>query len=807
MAVGDRVYVTPGYGRAVVAIDAATGRTVKTYQGSENAREIVCANGVLYLVLGEVDKQQAGESLPSPAGRGAGGEGGLKSTAPHDRILALDAATGNTLWSLENDDSEKVMATTLAVAGDRAYFQNRKAVVCLEARSGRVQWRAPRASGGSISWSPPTLVVVDDVLLSADPTAPAPPEDSDAVKPTYRNRVQTNAGELVALSAKNGQFLWKARCYPNFMSAVDVLVADGVVWTGQLWSVVNPGVTMARDLHTGKIVRRRTPDNPDDIVVSHHRCHRIRGTDRYLVLSRAGIDLLGTKSMEMEFNPWIRGTCQLGPLPCNGLLYAPPHSCACFAEAMFPGYVATADQRAPAAAPGPALEKGPRLRNDRARPRTANDPQAWPTYRGDAARSGATLAPLSATRETGLAVPSGRAAHAPSVAGGTVFVADVDANTVYALDAQSGRTRWTYTAGGRVDSPPTLSRGCAVFGSADGWVYCLRAGDGELMWRFRAAPNDQRVVVRGRLESVWPVPGSVLVREGQVWLVAGRTSYLDGGLCLYRLDLGSGKCLATTQVDQRDAEDGRASGQHSQRFQHAGRPERHSSRATDNTSSCGTWCSLRTGPGCRPTSRTCSLLPDFWTIPGGTAPTGSSAPRWTRAHAGGAWRRTQYPQGQLLSLGRDVACGFGRTNANKENSHVARRTRDSSCLPWRPRSRTGRRGPRPTTGNRPFVIAGGGASRCWAAPWSWPARRSGWPVRRTGCYRRNAEASAALAGAEGGLLWAVSAADGQALAQYKLEAPPVFDGMAASAGRLFVSLQNGRILCLKGREQEAALAR
>ena len=36
------------------------------------------------------------------------------------------------------------------------------------------------------------------------------------------------------------------------------------------------------------------------------------------------------------------------------------------------------------------------------------------------------------------------------------------------------------TAGlpGRVDSPPSIRDGRAYFGSADGWVYCLRARDG-----------------------------------------------------------------------------------------------------------------------------------------------------------------------------------------------------------------------------------------------------------------------------------------------------------------------------------------
>jgi hypothetical protein len=33
-------------------------------------------------------------------------------------------------------------------------------------------------------------------------------------------------------------------------------------------------------------------------------------------------------------NSWIRGTCQYGIIPANGLIYAPTHVCGCYFEAM-----------------------------------------------------------------------------------------------------------------------------------------------------------------------------------------------------------------------------------------------------------------------------------------------------------------------------------------------------------------------------------------------------------------------------------------------------------------------------------------
>jgi hypothetical protein len=43
---------------------------------------------------------------------------------------------------------------------------------------------------------------------------------------------------------------------------------------------------------------------------------------------------------------------------------------------------------------------------------------------------------------------------------------------------------------------------------------------------------------------------------------------------------------------------------------------------------------------------------------------------------------------------------------------------------------------------------------------------------------------------------AVSATDGRILAKYKLESPPVFDGVIAAGGRLFASLRDGSVVCL-----------
>ena len=68
----------------------------------------------------------------------------------------------------------------------------------------------------------------------------------------------------------------------------------------------------------------------------------------------------------------------------------------------------------------------------------------------------------------------------PIVADGKLFATASDQHTIHALDAAKGSEIWSFTAGGRIDTPPTFSEGAVVFGACDGKVYCLNASDGSL---------------------------------------------------------------------------------------------------------------------------------------------------------------------------------------------------------------------------------------------------------------------------------------------------------------------------------------
>ena len=141
----------------------------------------------------------------------------------------------------------------------------------------------------------------------------------------------------------------------------------------------------------------------------------------------------------------------------------------------------------------------------------------------------------------------GSSPRSPVIVGDKVLIASLDSHKVMAMDASSGKLLWDYTAGGPIDTPPTIHGGLVLFGCRDGRVYCLRLADGELVWKFLAAPCENMVMVRARLESSWPVNGTVMIHKGAAWIVAGRSSVLDGGLHVYILEPATGEVLKQTR--------------------------------------------------------------------------------------------------------------------------------------------------------------------------------------------------------------------------------------------------------------------
>lgn len=541
VADAQRVYVTLDIGGPLLALDAATGQTVRTYEGTEGTEEVILSNGTLFALVDRRKEKPDWSALQKMrAGYGARFWDEAKRT-----IVALRADTGQTLWSLE----ERVLPVTLAADGRQVYFHDGESVVSLDQATGKQLWRSvpvDRAREIRAFYAPTLVVYKDVVLFSGGETAGL------QTGSWYTSGKDT----MTALSAADGKVLWSAYHPPSgYRSPEDLMVANGLVWCGETTSGRASGVFTGRDPRTGAVKAQFPPDV--NSYWFHHRCYRGKATDNYLLMSRAGTEFIDIRKQHWIPNYWVRGACLYGLMPANGLLYAPQAPCACYLESKLDSFNALAPARAQGpdepVAVGPRLERGPAYQRAGALPAAGASADEWATYRGSAERAGFTKAALPAALSRSWAASVGGKVTSPVVAEGKLFVASVDAHTLYAFDSATGKPAWHFIAGGRIDSPPTVYRGRALFGCADGWVYSLRAADGALAWRFRAATADQQMVSYDQLESVWPVHGSVLVQGGALYCVSGRSMFVDGGLRLWRLDPESGRVLSETVLNDRDA--------------------------------------------------------------------------------------------------------------------------------------------------------------------------------------------------------------------------------------------------------------
>jgi outer membrane protein assembly factor BamB len=68
---------------------------------------------------------------------------------------------------------------------------------------------------------------------------------------------------------------------------------------------------------------------------------------------------------------------------------------------------------------------------------------------------------------------------------------------LYAIDVY-GKEVWRFKTGGEVVCPACADKGMVYFGSRDGYVYCLRAGNGKVFWRFRTGDEiDSAPLIHG----------------------------------------------------------------------------------------------------------------------------------------------------------------------------------------------------------------------------------------------------------------------------------------------------------------------
>ncbi len=377
-----------------------------------------------------------------------------------------------------------------------------------------------------------------------------------------------------------------------------------------------------------------------------------------------------------------------------------------------------------------------------------------------------------------------------------------------------------------------MHKGLVLFGSADGYVTCLRADDGAMVWRFLAAPQDRRIACFGQIESAWPVHGSVLVRDGIAYVGAGRSTYLDGGIRFYGLDPATGKIIHKNTLSgpfpgeggvARDVafyvrgansdvlvSEGDAIYMRQKRLTPTLQEKKVKALSSKGESDVGMHVYSTTG-----------LLDGSWY----NRTYWMYSKRWPGFQLG-----NQAPKsGQLLVVDEKNTYGLrvfyyrnchspmffpGKegyllfADRNDNEPQIVGEAGSRAPVRWLPMSDYFRRDSTRKLDSKAFGQDKGiGYTRAEPPLWmTWlPVRvramvKAGDTLFAAGPPDEFDEKDpyASFEGRKGARLVAVCAKEGKKLTDVSLDTPPVFDGMIAAGGRLFVAMEDGSLMCLTG---------
>ena len=760
----DTVYVTLGFDAPVTALDAASGEKLRTFEDTEGASEILHCDGRLVVAV-----------------RNRPGRPGRNKESVKEFVCALDSDSGKMLWKSRSYVGLHANAGSgdgiqclrpfgrleLAAADGKVFLVNQEAVTCLDMATGEKMWEQPRPDVPRewvMHWSTRSkdtgrLVYADETLLLAQPEI------------EVFNPYDTIPGTLYAYDAETGRRMWQ-QLYGDWSHVdyqPDLFVVDDRVWVHKHLKdkQTDDYELLGLDLETGEVKRRFSTTRAFD-VGHHHRCYSNRSTTEFVLSSHRGVEFLELDTGTNWLNHWVRGTCLFGYLPCNGLLYAPPDPCECFARTKLNGYYAlSADQERALDLPVDSwkrpLEKGPAY--GQAAQEAAPGSESWPTWRHDARRSGSASTSISGDLETAWSARVGDGLTSPTVGYGRIYTSIRARHQVVALDAETGEPSWSYTAGGRVDTPPTLYEGLALFGARDGWVYCVTADEGRLVWKRRIAPQARFVGAYDGVESAWPLHGSVLVENDLAYVVAGRSSYLDGGIFACALKPRTGKVVKERNIYSPDPETGR---------QPYG--------AGNTWSVPGALNDILTSDGAAVYMRRRKLFDGSDSSAAPVFATGGMLDNsfFSRIR----WGRNDTDAGELAvfdgphTYGIEAYPGSGKGTGRSEFFWPGK---DGYRL-FRTRKNGGERGQGwsrhiPVRG-KAMILAGDNLVVA-GPPDVTPAD----------------DPLAAFEGREGGRLWTISVSDGRPRQKLKLDSPPVWQGLAAARGRLYLADREGNLHC------------
>lgn len=324
-----------------------------------------------------------------------------------------------------------------------------------------------------------------------------------------------------------------------------------------------------------------------------------------------------------------------------------------------------------------------------------------------------------------------------------------------------------------------------------------------LVWKFNGLPERRLICDTGRLESAWPVNGSIMIFEDTAYFAAGRSTFLDGGIAAFGLDpvtgaMKHGRIIQGPYVDDTRNFPVPASGQ----FQLKG-------CKADIFSSAGNELFIRNQafkPDLEPIISESVKTLHLMASPGFLNDSPQHRTYWTvdrdLRYGGAIGKFGAGPAGDTIAFDGRL---FYEIRGYAPGRNLPGRGRDADPLELYS-VYSGSYGGMGEKEDKSAIPAMGR----WEERWNTPTPFAGHAIAASENTVMAAgvpmlkgysteDTNASYAGEKGGIAWLLDAKNGHQLQELRFDAPPIWDGIAIAHGSYFISLKDGSVVCLAGK--------
>ncbi len=489
----DRIYTS--YSRstgAVVALDAANGSVVKTYDQAKWPKGL---NSMRQLRIIYVD--------------------GKLLLSAWNLLYALDPQSGAVLWKYDAGSKNiwipvaskeagkvfMVLSTSSSPGGTRWPYAQQDEIICVNLADGKFEWSNKELSGKTVSqlvYSSGYLGIFNNRAIGGGDKEPL----------------------LACIRTSDAKLLWQQTYKTEYnMFGYNMFIRDKVMYFVDAWTIRM--VDLAKGGNEGRW--HMTPS-------INQRCTKGTATDNFIVY---GFSTFVDKSFKYRPMMVKRSGCGTASQLALGQVYFTPNRCGCVANQP-EGFVALSS------------EGGTKVVSDDARMIDGrwNTTFTFPTTSIRRLRKSSSAldvnSPIVADWRNRQSVSVGLAKTSSALTEPYTFQLNADEHRVDV--EKNGTFVYSIVLGGRPTGQPLVDGDKVYIGGRDGWVYCTQLSTGKALWRFLAAPYERRIIIDGQLESTWPI-SEMKLADKVLQVSAGTNTEMQGGIFSYAVKPSNGELL------------------------------------------------------------------------------------------------------------------------------------------------------------------------------------------------------------------------------------------------------------------------